>query len=115
MLIRQLCDLVVRELRATKADRSGVASPHTNSAITALQPSEKTASFSFCGNTVTHHELRLRWGSNLVLTCGDVLRDPDNRGDRRADGPDARFSCRKCGCGRCPGAEQQRRERGQGG
>jgi hypothetical protein len=64
---------------------------------------------------VSRHDLRLRWGSNLVLTCGDVLRDPDDMDHRWADGPDASFGCRRGGCGRCPGAEQQRQERGQGG
>lgn len=74
-----------------------------------------SSAFCFCGNTLTRRDLRLGRGSNPVLTCGDVLRDPDNRGDRGVDGPDASLGCRKARGGCRAGPEQQGHQAGQGG
>jgi len=48
-----------------------------------------------------------------VLTCGDVLRNPDDRADRGADGPNASFGCRKAAGRGVQGREEQRSQYGQ--
>lgn len=50
-----------------------------------------------------------------MLTCSDVLRNPDGDRDRGVDGPDASFGCRKATGGRRAGRQEQAQDGDQGG